>query len=208
MKYTYLFLFIAAAFIACKKEPKEIVFVKNPYEKYTDFYNYYPMQNGRQWFFNVTEYDSSSKIENNYPLHGVYSADSNALNLYLGSNLYSMFYWSNSRNTLGCCGDRILINYDSVDCVNDSALIYSITNTSYTQKTYQYKGYQYCKYTPNYSSTNCIKTIMMTTYSNGDQTVYERYYGYKIGFICERELHYSEHKLLYYTITALNTHQF
>jgi hypothetical protein len=177
-----IIILLSSIFNACH-EGKGVDFnVQAP--DYTDNYNYYPTIDGNLWYYDYTFVDSVNKQTVKYNEIARYSGDS-AINItYRNGAFWSYKTWSNSSNYLRCCGNRILINYNYLNCNSDSMLIYAEKFNGHDSiSILQYCGNQFALQSPNYSSVKCIKTFQKYIYATGNTLFVNSYFGYKIGLI-------------------------
>ncbi len=176
---------------------------------YAESYKYYPTKNGAQWFYLAIESDSSTNPPDSFPIRAAYSADSGTMNYYRNNVLMSYSLWENQRNALGCCLNKTLINYDSINSQSDSSLIYEYNNGLPYDWIYQFKGTNFCADNAAYSTIPCILTKQFTKLSNDRQRIIVRYFGYQIGLLYEKEIIRDKNKrILSESILQLTSHQF
>lgn len=108
--------------ISCTKTPDPIKPVQhNPF---AEAHKYFPLQDGNKWNYEleITDMNGNTTL---LAETAIYSKDSQAVNFYRDGQLWSWMNWSNVGSTLTCCSDRILLDYNLIDCTSDSVLIYS-----------------------------------------------------------------------------------
>jgi hypothetical protein len=199
----FVFLLIIQA---CKKgEP--IVWATE--KDYSDAYKYFPTKNHNQWWYNYQMIDSSGSVLQDLEQYSVYSADSNCINNYYGQQLFSMMYWKNSYNKMGCCIDRVLMNYDLLNCNEDSTVIYKKVDSLNNDITYQFCKRAYPMHIEEYKTIPCVKTKQITIYKDNSYRYIINYFGYEVGLIYNEQTYYSKYGNVFSKeVVRLKSHQF
>jgi hypothetical protein len=197
---------VLLTFQACKKsEPREWATRKD----YSEAYKYFPTKNHNQWWYNYQMTDSAGNVLQDLEQRSVYSADSNCINNYYGQQLFSMMYWKNTYNKMGCCGDRVLINYDLLDCNGDSTMIYKKLDSLNNDVTYQFCKRSYPTHIEEYKTIPCVKTKQTTIYKDNSYRLIISYFGYEVGLIYYEQTIYSKFgNVLSKEVMQLKSHQF
>jgi hypothetical protein len=190
MKHHLIFLFSLIMLIGfgCKKEKKTSEGELKTVD-YSENYKYFPIEVGREWTYNVKIIDKVSGTENEFIQIGKYNKDSVRTDYFRDSKLFSYTYWSNSNNKLGCCGDMILIDYNQLNCNEDSVLIYTNENLNI-------KIHQYCKLVfkddiSEYNEVKCVKTIQINELNGGGILKIVQYFGHNVGLIFREETRFD-----------------
>lgn len=191
---------------SCKKsEKKDWVTQKD----YSEAYKFFPTQNHNQWWYDYQLFDSAGNVLQDIEQRSVYSSDSSCINNYYGQQLFSVQFWKNSYNKMGCCVDRVLLDYDRLDCNNDSSIIYKKVDSLNNDITYQF-----CKKVnpiqiEEYKTISCVKTKQITVLKDKSYRHINRYFGYEIGLIYQEQFIYSKYgNVLSKEVLRLKRHQF
>lgn len=193
MKSSAIILLASIAILmGCKEPPPTSTPPDLPYTNAG--YNYFPSEDGYQWeYWNTIKDENDSIIEQEKQI-GVYSKPSTSINYTSDNQGRGYSVWYNYGERLLCCGSTILIDYKNLDCVEDSILIREESVTA-GSRTVFIQTYQYCerKYrlVEGYEGTECIKTLQINKFDDGNKLVIERYFGFGIGLIYESQVTYD-----------------
>lgn len=191
MKKSFVFgflLFAAVLFNACKEDegsnPSSIV--RNPF-------NYFPLADGNEWEYEVTEIDSLKGSFNIVIENSKFIKDSGRVCNFRNGIEWSSMYWKNQGHILGCCGDMVLLDYDFLDCNSDSVQISSKTNSSLSSKTFQFCKKVNAVDIKNFKDKEGIRTVMYIEYAGGSKQVVEQIFILDIGLVYRKETNFDTH---------------
>jgi len=182
-----LLTLITISLCSCTTEPSYIP----PEPSFNFAYSYFPSEDGYQWQYIKTTTDGTDSVLERSSLTGIYDKNQKSI-LYSKNGSYSN--WYNYGSNLKCCNDMTLLDYNKLDCSEDSTLINEDKFKSNGYNTYV-KIYQHCD-TKNilvegYEGTDCIKTHQINTVDDGTKLIIDRYFGFGVGLIYERQISYD-----------------
>lgn len=198
-------LIFVVSIVACKKDIKEFPGKKDPIEN--DNYNYLPLKNGNKWVYSQTVVNYNTKDSFTFETPAIYNEPLQRIDFYQDSQVNSYAYWYNEGDEMKCCAGITLVNYALIGCNGDSI---RITNTASADiKLYQFCGDKYLSNLPNYKTIKSIRTIQTNTFSAGNKLLIERYFGYKVGLIYEKQTSIDDNgNIVKYSLLELKSHQF
>jgi hypothetical protein len=187
MKTFFIYaLVICAAIIGCKDDSPQPLNPPNT-NPFADAHQFFPTVDGNKWTYEVEVSDTSGN-KTLFEEIGIYSKDSQALNIYRNGVLWSMMYWTNVGSKLTCCRDRILLDYSNIDCTTDSVQLYSKDGSEPLIWIYQICDRFNTKGMNDYDTIDCIKTSQYNTYEDGSGLHITNYFGYDVGLIYRQQL--------------------
>jgi hypothetical protein len=204
----FSFLLAILALESCKEEPT----IKTQEPGYYTAYNYFPSEDGYKWEYQNTTTNGNDSILEQVILIGIYSQPSKSINYMVDNQTRGYANWYNSGSRLICCNGSILIDYKQLDCNGDSVLIREENLQNGTFNTF-IRTYQFCEtetlYVKGYENRDCIKTLQLNTFDDGSTLMTERYFGFGVGLMYEKQVNYDVDELIESTTTKeLVSHQF
>ena len=186
-----LLCIMAILFNACKDNdgPSPLNNGKNPF-------NYFPLVDGNEWEYEVTEIDSLKGTFNIVTENSKYIKDSGRVCNFRNGIEWSSMYWKNQGHILGCCGDMVLLDYNFLDCSSDSVKISSKVNTSLSSQTFQFCKKVKATEVKNFMDKEGVRTVMLNEYSNGSKLVLEQIFVLDIGLVYRKETSYDANEKL------------
>ena len=175
-----IFILLFTTVFSCTKSPETPEPVQN--NPFAEAHKYFPQDNGNKWLYELTIIDENGQ-KTLIDETAIYSKDSQAVNFYRNGNLWSWMNWSNVGSTLSCCGGRILLDYNLIDCTSDSVLIYSDDTSEPIMWIYQICDKFNTLGMSEYDSLDCIKTSQYNTYNDGSGLNVINYFGHNVGLI-------------------------
>jgi hypothetical protein len=188
-KLPLLFLLCIAFILGCRDNKDVPPFPSIP--SVNTNHNYFPSNDSNQWVYLQTTLNENGVIIREDTLIGYYDKSLSQINYYLGNTPRGYSIWYNLGNVLMCCNGVVLLNYNELKCTTDSVLIRKDT----TENNISIETYQFCKSAAldleGYESIENVKTRQTNISSNNTKLVIDRYFGYGVGLMYDKQTQYG-----------------
>ncbi|MCB0733989.1 MAG: hypothetical protein H6608_05745 [Flavobacteriales bacterium] len=178
---TSLFLLvITMGFSACREEPERVV--TSPTKDFNDLKKYFPFSGKYVWHYDVTTADFIKNTKDSFQVERRFNVELGYFENYKDGRVYSTMHWNNSGTKLGCCTDRVLLDYSLIDCTGDSTIIFAGSNNP-VMTIFQICEKQLVPAVPQFDTVKCVKTFQINNWTDGSRIFIERYFGHDVGIV-------------------------
>lgn len=172
---------------SCKESPSP-----KPMGSLTENDKYYPLPNHGTWTYESIVYDLvEGRSDTSIEMHQ-YFLDSLKKIHFRNGQAFAYNTWQNVNHQLMCCKNRVLLDYNQVNCSQDSIQIHKSVSGSTLIEIFQFCKKESLTSLWPYDKVPCIKTSQLNKNSDGSSLRILNYFGYEVGLIFREEI-YSDY---------------